>query len=228
MTLGVRPDGRIDLMDIYRVPKSTGVEHIEEDLNLVVRHLNIYNPDLILPDSGYSGSYNQKLMAYYGIQRVYAVRVNSALSKGDFVAHFNDSDSSVLIDKLAQNEIMMANLRRGDIHFYAGAQNDPMIRLFIEHWQNVLIRTDDREDKQTHTIQQVQIITRKNGDHSAQASVYAMVGLDKLMKEDAMKRRQSTQIDYLDSAIFSPEKTDMQKEFDIDNSNYNLTNSIEL
>ena len=48
------------------------------------------------------------------------------------------------------------------------------------------------------------------------------------MKEDAMKRRQSTQIDYLDSAIFSPEKTDMQKEFDIDNSNYNLTNSIEL
>lgn len=55
-----------------------------------------------------------------------------------------------------------------------------------------------------------------------------MVGLDKLMKEDAIANRQRTQIDYLDSDIFSPEKTDMQKEFDIDNSNYNLTNSIEL
>ena len=64
--------------------------------------------------------------------------------------------------------------------------------------------------------------------HYAQSLAYALTGLDKLMKEDAMKRRQSTQIDYLDSDIFSPEKTDMQKEFDIDNSNYNLTNSIEL
>lgn len=217
VTLGMRPNGRIDLMDIYRVPKSTGVEHIEEDLNLVVRHLNLYQPDLILPDSGYSGSYNQKLMAYYGIQRVYGVRVNSALSKGDFVAHFNDSDNSVLIDKLAQNEIMMGNLRRGDIHFYQGSQNDPMIKLFITHWKNIIIRTDDREDKQTHTIQQVQIITRKDGDHSAQASVYAMAGLDKLMKEDAMKRRKSTQIDYLDNDIFTPEQTDIQREYEIKN-----------
>ena len=64
--------------------------------------------------------------------------------------------------------------------------------------------------------------------HYAQSSTYAMVGLDKLMKEDAIANRQRTQIDYLDSAIVSPEKTDMQKEFDIDNSNYNLTNSIEL
>ena len=162
----MRSNGRIDLMDIYRVPRSTGVEHIEEDLNLIVRHMNEYQPDLILPDSGYSGSYNQKLMAYYGIDRVYAVRVNSALSKGDFTAHFNQNDSSVTIDKLAQNEIMMGNMRRGDIHFYADAQKDPMIRLFIQHWLNVIIRTDDREDQQTHTVQQVQIITRKDGDRS--------------------------------------------------------------
>lgn len=216
VTLGMRSNGRIDLMDIYRVPRSTGVEHIEEDLNLVVRHMNEYQPDLILPDSGYSGSYNQKLMAYYGIDRVYAVRVNSALSKGDFTAHFNQNDSSVTIDKLAQNEIMMGNMRRGDIHFYADAQKDPMIHLFIQHWLNVIIRTDDREDQQTHTVQQVQIITRKDGDHTAQASVYAMVGLDKLMKENALANRQKTQIDYIDSAVFSPEQTDIQKEYDID------------
>ena len=105
-------------------------------------------------------------MAYYGIDRVYAVRVNSALSKGDFTAHFNQNDSSVTIDKLAQNEIMIGNMRRGDIHFYADAQKDPMIRLFIQHWLNVIIRTDDREDQQTHTVKQVQIITRKDGDRS--------------------------------------------------------------
>ena len=57
--------------------------------------------------------------------------------------------------------------------------------------------------------------------HYAQSSTYAMVGLDKLMKEDALANRQKTQIDYLDSTVFSPEQTDIQKEYDI-------TNSIEL
>ena len=222
VTLGMRPNGQIDLMDIYRVPKSTGVEHIEEDLNLIVRHINLYEPDLILPDAGYSGSYNQKLMAYYGVDRVYAVKVNSALSKGDFVAHFNDSDSSVTIDKLAQNEIMMGNMRRGDINFYKGANNDPMIKLFIQHWLNVIIRTDDRENQQTHTVDQVQIITRKSGDHTAQASVYAMVGLDKLMKEFAQKNRNKVELDYLDSDLFSPEKTDMQQEYNIKSTQIDL------
>ena len=52
VTLGVRSDGQIDLMDLTRVPRSTGVEHIEEDLNLVVRTLNRYEPDLIIADQG--------------------------------------------------------------------------------------------------------------------------------------------------------------------------------
>lgn len=52
VTLGVRSDGKIDLMDLTRVPRSTGVEHIEEDLNLVVRNLNRYEPDLIIADQG--------------------------------------------------------------------------------------------------------------------------------------------------------------------------------
>lgn len=45
-----------------------------------------------------------------------------------------------------------------------------------------------------------------------------MVGLDKLMKEESQKRRLKTQIDYLDSTVFTPEQTDMQKEYNIDSS----------
>ena len=52
VTLGVRPNGNIELMDLTQVPRSTGAEHIEEDLNLVVRKINQYQPDLILPDRG--------------------------------------------------------------------------------------------------------------------------------------------------------------------------------
>lgn len=52
--------------------------------------------------------------------------------------------------------------------------------------------------------------------------VYSMVGLDKLMREEAQKRRIKTQIDYVDSTVFSPEHTDIQKEYDIDSRSVEL------
>jgi hypothetical protein len=219
--LGMTTDRKIELMDLIRIPKSSGIEHIEEDLNLVVRELNKYEPDIILPDLGYAGSYDDKLIAYYGLGRVYGVKVRSAESNGDFNAHFSDSDSTVTLDKLTQNLIMMGNMKRGDIRFWRGSQYDARINEFITHWSNVVIRTDEKENQQTHLVDYKKVILRKGPDHYAQSSTYAMVGLDKLMKEDALANRQKTQIDYLDSTIFSPEQTDIQKEYDI-------TNSIEL
>lgn len=52
VTLGVKPSGEIDLMDLTQIPRSEGIEHIEEDLNLVVRKINQYQPDIICPDLG--------------------------------------------------------------------------------------------------------------------------------------------------------------------------------
>ena len=65
VTLGVRTDGQIDLMDLTRVPRSEGAEHIEEDLNLVVRKLNQYQPDLILPDRGLTESPCSLVISYH-------------------------------------------------------------------------------------------------------------------------------------------------------------------
>lgn len=217
VTLGMRGNGQIDLMDLTQIPRSTGVEHIEEDLNLVMRKINQYQPDIICPDLGFSGNYVQKMMAYYGIQRVYGVVVRSAKTNGDFNAHFNDTDSTVTLDKLTQNVILMGNIKRGDIHFWSGSQNDPEVRKLIIHGKNVVIRTDEKENQQTHLIEYSKVILRKGPDHYFQSMVYAMAGLDKLMKEDAMKRRKSTQIDYLDNDIFTPEQTDIQREYEIKN-----------
>ena len=217
VTLGMRGNGQIDLMDLTQIPRSTGVEHIEEDLNLVMRKINQYQPDIICPDLGFSGNYVQKMMAYYGIQRVYGVVVRSAKTNGDFNAHFNDTDSTVTLDKLTQNVILMGNIKRGDIHFWSGSQNDPEVRKLITHGKNVVIRTDEKENQQTHLIEYSKVILRKGPDHYFQSMVYAMAGLDKLMKEDAMKRRKSTQIDYLDNDIFTPEQTDIQREYEIKN-----------
>lgn len=111
-----------------------------------------------------SGNYVDKLIAYYDPERVYGVQVRTALSNGDYNAHFNDGDSTVVLDKLTQNEIMMGNMRRGDIHFWKNSQRDPRVITFIKHWQNVVIRTEDREDNQTHLLKHVKVITRKGGD----------------------------------------------------------------
>lgn len=146
------------------------------------------------------------------------MNVRSAKSNGDFNAHFNDSDSTVTLDKLTQNLILMSNIKRGDIHFWHGSAQDPEVRKFITHANNVVIRTDEKENRQTHLIEYDKVILRKGPDHYFQSMVYAMVGLDKLMKEDARKRRIKTQIDYLDSTAFTPEQTDMQKEYNIDSS----------
>lgn len=163
VTLGVRSDGQIDLMDLTRVPRSTGVEHIEEDLNLVVRNLNRYEPDLIIADQGFSGNYVDLLSKYFGADRVYGVVVRSALSNGDPTAHFS-SDGKVTLDKLTQNIITMTNIKRGDIHFWNGFMNDPEGIRMIKHFQNIVIRTDERENKQTHLIEHDRVILRKGPD----------------------------------------------------------------
>ena len=222
VTLGMRPDGQIDLMDLYQVPKSEGVEHIEEDLNLVVRHLNQFEPDIIMADLGYSGNYDQKLMAYYGVGRVYGVNVRSAKSNGDFNVHFNDNDETATLDKLTQNVIFMSNIKRGDIHFWKGSQTDPEVQRFITHGENVVIRTDEKENQETHMIEYNKVILRKGPDHYFQSGTYAMAGLDKLMKEFAQKNRNRVELDYLDSDLFSPEKTDMQKEYNIKSTQIDL------
>ncbi len=163
VTMGMRPSGQIDLMDLTQVPRSVGVEHIEEDLNLVVRKINQYQPDIICADRGFSGNYVDKLIAYYGMDRVFGVIVRSAKSNGDFNAHFS-SDNTVTIDKLTQNLITLSNIKRGDIRFWHGSQTDKSVQTLANHWSNVVIRTDEKEDEATHTIQYSKVILRKGAD----------------------------------------------------------------
>lgn len=156
------------------------------------------------------------------MDRVYGVIVRSALSNGDPMAHFSNGDGKVTLDKLTQNIIAMSNIKRGDIHFWNGFLRNENGQRFITHFKNVVIRTDEKENKQTHLIEHDRVILRKGPDHFAQSFAYAMAGLNKLMKEEAQKRRIKTQIDYVDSTVFTPEHTDIQKEYDIDSRSVEL------
>ena len=111
VVLGIKETGMIDVIRMFRVKKSVGVDHLEEDLNTIIYTLDNYKPDLILADEGYNMNYNDKLKAYYGINHVYGVKTRSARSNGDAVAHFSDTDNTVTIDKLSQVLLLMASLR---------------------------------------------------------------------------------------------------------------------
>lgn len=215
VTIGMTTTGQIRVMDITFIPRSTGTEHIEQDLNQVVRKINQYNPDIICPDLGFSGSYDQKLLAYYGPEKVYSVKVRSAKTNGDYNSHFSDVDNTVIIDKYTQNMMMIANIKRGDIKFWRGSRLDPIIQTFIKHAQNVVFRTDEKEDPATHTIVYDKVILRKGPDHSMQTLVYSFVGLDKLMKEYALAHRNAIEMQFLSPELFNGEQTDLQREYGV-------------
>jgi len=214
VTMGMRDNGEIDMLNLKEIPRSKGIEHIEEDINYVIQDLNIYNPDIIIVDKGFNGNYNDILMKYYGEGRVYSCVVRSAKSNGDPIAHFNTSDSTVTIDKLTQNIIALSNMKRGSIKFWRGADHDQDIALFCRHWSNVIFRTDETEDSDTHEIGTQQVISRKGADHYAQSMVYANLGLNKLMKEYSTTRNHNTEVSVINAEdIIRPEKTIFQDEY---------------
>lgn len=212
VVLGIKETGMIDVIRMFRVKKSVGVDHLEEDLNTIIYTLDNYKPDLILADEGYNMNYNDKLKAYYGINHVYGVKTRSARSNGDAVAHFSDTDNTVTIDKLSQVLLLMASLRRGDFRFYKGKYGlDDMERLFIEHAKNVIIRADEVENNITHQIEEQLIITRKGGDHLFIAMTYAYVAMRKIIAE---RSNQAIDVSTLGTSI-DFEQTDLQKELNV-------------
>ncbi|MBT9670598.1 hypothetical protein GPK34_00905 [Secundilactobacillus kimchicus] len=132
----------------------------------------------------------------FGKGRVYGVNVRSAKSNGDYIAHFNENDGIVTIDKLMQNLKMMNNIKMGRVGTYY--QNDSELNLYLKHWQNVIIRDVENDDG---TMEKT-ISRRKDGDHYAQSSVYAMVGMNHIM--DALREGTGG----IQSTVLSDDPTD--------------------
>lgn len=211
---GLRKEShRIELIDLKRFANATTVEALDQDINGIMYEIRKYNPDIILPDSGYSGSNNLILLKEFGAGKVYQVHVRTAQSNGDTKAHFSDNDNTVTLDKLTQNMIMMSNMRRGGIHFWKDLNQD--LRLFIQHWDNVIIRTDEETDNNTQEIKYVKRILRKGDDHYAQASVYSVVGMQELLNRKAELDQNQVLATTIEDSFQSEEQTDIVKELDL-------------
>lgn len=156
---GFRDDGRTDIINLFPVTRSKGVNNIEADLEEVINRIIPYNPDIICADIGDSGNYVDKLIQHFGVGKVYGVKVNpNPRSNGQIQPKWNENSSMVTIDKLTQNKIHISDMKMSRLGFYKDV--DRNLNLYIEHWKNVIIR--DEEDEKTGET--YQIITNKGDD----------------------------------------------------------------
>lgn len=200
---GFRESGHIDIIRLLPVERSRGVANIEADLEEIINQITPYNPDIIVADIGDSGNYVDKLIAHFGVGKVYGVKVNSSpRSTGQVHPSWNENNSIVTIDKLTQNKRHISNMKQDRIGFYR--RRDQNLNLYIEHWKNVVIR-DEEDDATGDTYQ---IITNKGDDHFAQASVYTMIGMEHVL-EPYITGEQENSFAYTTISTVEPQPTDI-------------------
>lgn len=175
---GMKSNGQIDLIRLFSVGKIGATDHnnVGADLEKIKLELAPYAPDIIVADIGDSGEKVSKLMNYYGADRVFGCNYKSSpRSTGQLVPVWSENSNQVTVDKLMQNKRYIEKLKDGDIGFYKFVDQD--LQLYVNHWKNVVIR--DEEDNNGEFYQ---AITRKDDDHYAQASVYSMLGWERLQQ----------------------------------------------
>lgn len=177
---GVTNSGEEHILNFTSVekPGTTDLANMGADIEQIKLFISKYNPDIIVADVGDSGDKVTQLMEYFGEDRVYGCRYKSSpRSTGQIIPQWSEQTNIVTVDKLMQNKRYISKLKGGEIKHYRNA-NERNLNLYLEHWRNVVIR--DEED--TRNGGTYETIIRRGDDHYSQASVYAMLGAERLMK----------------------------------------------
>lgn len=175
---GMRKDGQVDLLNLFHVekPSATDPRGIGRDTQEIITRLTPYNPDIIVADMGDSGDKIARLIEHFGENKVFgAIFKSSPRSTGEIVPTWSENKNTVTVDKLTQVKILIQMLKSGDIKHFNNP-NHPELKQLAYHWSNVVIR-DEEDDKTGETYQ---VITRKADDHYSMASVYSMLGWERL------------------------------------------------
>lgn len=207
VSIGLRNNGQIDLIDLHNVQKSgaTDAFNIGADLEQIKMHLSKIKPDIIIADIGDSGDRVAKLIEAYGEGKVFGCKYNSSpKSTGQLVPTWSENAHTVTVDKLMQNKRMISMIKEGRIH-HPNMSKHPEMQRYILHWKNVFIR--DEEDQRTGEF--YQIIGRKGDDHYAQSLLYSFLGLERLVDAHYGSDKYGFTADFV-STQYEPEKPDIQ------------------
>lgn len=181
---GLRPDGKMDILNLVRVPVTNDYRNIDADINRTIAELNLYEPDLILADLGYNGTKVNRLIQEFGKDKVFGVKVNPSRAVGEIKPSFNKAGNLVTLDKLSGNMFMISQLKSGNIKFWNDSQ-DKELQTLLNHLKNIMILEEEDDDGNFRKV-----IKQKNSsqpDHYGQALVYAVAAIRYLLDEDSYK-----------------------------------------
>lgn len=181
---GLRPDGKMDILNLVRVPVTNDYRNIDADINRTIAELNLYEPDLILADLGYNGTKVNRLIQEFGKDKVFGVKVNPSRAVGEIKPSFNKAGNLVTLDKLSGNMFMISQLKSGNIKLWNDSQ-DKELQTLLNHLKNIMILEEEDDDGNFHKV-----IKQKNSsqpDHYGQALVYAVAAIRYLLDEDSYK-----------------------------------------
>lgn len=182
--LGLRDDGKMDVLNLIRVPVKNDYRNIDADINKTIVELSMYEPDLILADLGYNGTKVNRLIQEFGKDKVFGVKVNPARTVGEIKPSFNKAGNLVTLDKLSGNMFMISQLKSGNLKFWNDSK-DKELHTLLTHLKNIMILEEEDDDGNFHKV-----IRQKNSsqpDHYGQALVYAVAAIRYLLDEDSYK-----------------------------------------
>lgn len=184
IVLGMRPSGDYELLNIFHVNAVAPTDAIGAgtDIEAIRVRLAPYNPDIIMADVGDSGERIQRLINIYGKDKVFGAKYSSNptmglyKASGAFEPSWNENSNVVTLDKLVMNKRFIDMMKHGEIGFWS--RPDEALQTYITHWKNVVIRDEEQNDGEMR-----QVIGRRGPDHYAQASIIALIGMDRLRED---------------------------------------------
>lgn len=183
LVLGVKEDGRVDLLNLFMFPDNP--QQPLEPVGLIAASITPYDPDMILADAGFGADRNTYLMQLFP-GRTWSVQYNTYKGKSKPQDSWNENTRLVSVDKTVKIQRMLHTVKARGIGFW---KMDEDLMVFTKHLKNVRIM-DEEEDGVTY-----QVATRIGDEHYADCLTYALMGVEKI--KDIYRPKQTFNWDFV-------------------------------
>jgi hypothetical protein len=163
VVLGLLPSGRVRLLNLFMV-EDTNIPL--EQVRLIASKLSLYQPEVIVCDSGYGQDRNSELLNFFP-GRVYSCMY---VDKG-FLANWNPSKFTVRANRTMSIMQLIGAIKRGMIEFW---KIDNNLKPLIQHFLNLAILNEEEE-----TGEITETVVNNGPDHLVHAFNYAYLAIDR-------------------------------------------------
>lgn len=175
--IGLTEDDQVDLLDVHWVPDNPSKPL--ECVNVFTAILKPYEPDYIVPDSGYGADRNTYLLQQFP-GKVYACDWDTAKDKISIVDTWNDTLQKVRVDKTVKMKRTLYNVKARALRTFGPCEK---LSMLTKHLKNMRLMMEE-EDGLIY-----ERMTRIGDDHLGCALTYAYIAMDKVLSLHVAKQK---------------------------------------